>query len=89
MAIHEAQADGAPDADPKIPTTVRLLDEAAPDEITGQATGTDENLSALFDSTSGNHLADGFKGGSDDDVDVAVAGDVDPIAIPETEPELE
>ena len=89
MANHEQQADDAPDADPKQPSTVPLLDEAAPDEITGRATGTDDDLSTLFDSTSGNHLADGFKGGSDDDVDVALADDAVPTASPEPEPELE
>ena len=43
-----------------------------PEELTGRASGTDDDLVALFDNTSGDHLADGFRGGSDDeDVDDA------------------
>ena len=84
MAEHEPQADGVPNADPKKrPTTVPILDEAAPDEITGEATGTDKDLSTLFDSKSAAHIADGFKGGTDDDVDVAA------VTKPETEPEID
>ena len=38
-----------------------------PEELTGRASGTDDDLVALFDNASGDHLADGFRGGSDDD----------------------
>jgi len=38
-----------------------------PEEITGRASGTDESLVELFDNTSDAHLADGFRGGSDDE----------------------
>jgi hypothetical protein len=38
-----------------------------PEELTGRASGTGEDLTALFSNESGAHLADGFRGGSDDD----------------------
>ena len=38
-----------------------------PEELTGRATGTNEDVTALFASEDAAHLADGFRGGSDDD----------------------
>jgi hypothetical protein len=38
-----------------------------PEELTGKATGTDEDLVTLFDDEAGEHIADGFRGGSDDE----------------------
>lgn len=38
-----------------------------PEELTGRASGTTEDLVALFDNTRGDHIADGFRGGSDDE----------------------
>lgn len=38
-----------------------------PEELTGRASGTGEDLGALFDDQSAAHLADGFHGGSGDD----------------------
>lgn len=38
-----------------------------PEELTGRASGTGEDLNALFGSETADHLADGFRGGSDDD----------------------
>jgi hypothetical protein len=38
-----------------------------PEELTGRASGTDDDLVALFDNTTGDHIADGFRGGSDDE----------------------
>jgi len=38
-----------------------------PEEITGRASGTRESLVELFGNTSDAHLADGFRGGSDDE----------------------
>jgi hypothetical protein len=38
-----------------------------PEELTGRASGTSEDLTALFDNESKAHLADGFRGGSADD----------------------
>ena len=38
-----------------------------PEEITGLAAGTDDDLVALFGNASAAHLADGFRGGSEDD----------------------
>ena len=37
-----------------------------PTELTGRASGTDDDLVALFDNQSGEHMADGFRGGSQD-----------------------
>lgn len=38
-----------------------------PEELTGRASGTDEDLVALFDNPTDKHMADGFRGGSDDE----------------------
>ena len=38
-----------------------------PAELTGRASGTDEDLVVLFNDKQGEHLADGFRGGSDDE----------------------
>ncbi len=38
-----------------------------PEELTGRASGTDEDLVALFDNDTDKHLADGFRGGSEDE----------------------
>ena len=56
------------------PATTRRIEtpalegrEPLPEELTGRASGTGENLSTLFEDGSGAHLSDGFRGGSDDD----------------------
>lgn len=41
--------------------------EPLPEEITGRASGTRDDLVTRFDSTDRDHLADGFRGGSEDD----------------------
>jgi hypothetical protein len=38
-----------------------------PEELTGKASGTDDDLVTLFDDPDGGHIADGFRGGSDDE----------------------
>ncbi|MES3035966.1 MAG: hypothetical protein V4813_18325 [Gemmatimonadota bacterium] len=38
-----------------------------PEELTGRASGTDEDLVALFDNASDKHMTDGFRGGSEDE----------------------
>ena len=38
-----------------------------PEELTGKASGTDEDLVTLFDDKQGEHMADGFHGGSEDE----------------------
>ncbi len=38
-----------------------------PEELTGRASGTDEDLTALFNNDSEAHMADGFRGGSEDE----------------------
>jgi hypothetical protein len=42
-----------------------------PEEITGLASAGDDNLVALFDNPSAAHLADGFRGGSEDESEPA------------------
>ncbi len=46
--------------------------EPLPEEITGRASGTDDDLVALFQNPDREHLADGFRGGSDNE-----SGDAD------------
>jgi hypothetical protein len=38
-----------------------------PEEITGRASGTDDDLVTMFDDEDGDHITDGFRGGSEDD----------------------
>jgi hypothetical protein len=38
-----------------------------PEEVTGKASGTNDDLVALFREDDGEHMADGFRGGSDDE----------------------
>lgn len=38
-----------------------------PEELTGRASGTGEDLVALFDNRSDKHMTDGFRGGSEDE----------------------
>ena len=38
-----------------------------PEELTGKASGTDEDLVTLFGDQRGEHIADGFRGGSEDE----------------------
>lgn len=39
-----------------------------PEELTGKASGTDDDLASLFADDDGEHLADGFRGGSEDEI---------------------
>jgi len=48
-----------------------------PEEITGRATGTNEDVTALFASNDPAHLADGFRGSSDDDRGSDISKDED------------
>ena len=41
--------------------------EPLPEEVTGKASGTDEDLASLFDDDKGEHMTDGFRGGSEDE----------------------
>lgn len=66
---HKAQppmehADGSTDK-PEYPELEGR--EPLPEEITGRASGTDDDLVALFKNPDSDHLADGFRGGSDDE----------------------
>lgn len=38
-----------------------------PEELTGKASGTDEDLVSLFGDQRGEHITDGFRGGSEDE----------------------
>ena len=38
-----------------------------PEEVTGRASGTDDDLVVLFDEKNSEQLADGFRGGSEDE----------------------
>lgn len=48
-----------------------------PEEVTGRASGTREDLGTLFANDTADHLADGFRGGSDDDSGSGFAKDED------------
>jgi len=53
-----------------------------PEELTGRASGTSEDLTTLFANDAADHFADGFAGGSNDDrgADLPNADDTDPNA---------
>ena len=91
MARQDQQADGVKNDEPELPVKVSIVEDLVIEEVTGRAAGTDDDLAALFESESGDHLADGFNGGSDDDTGVATIGDDDtlPVAAPEPEEEAE
>jgi hypothetical protein len=38
-----------------------------PEELTGKASATDDDLVSLFEDHEGAHIADGFRGGSEDE----------------------
>jgi hypothetical protein len=75
MADKNQPTAGAANTDPVPLAKLPLPAETAPEELTGRATGTDDDLTALFKSDSGGHFADGFSGGSDDDKGVAIEKD--------------
>ena len=55
---------------PKIPEDPETRgDESQAPELTGRATGTDEDLASLFSNESDEHLRDGFRSGNGDDPD--------------------
>ena len=58
---HEVSTTNRPET-PELEGVVRL-----PEELTGRASRTDENLDTLFKNRSAKHLTDGFHGGSGDD----------------------
>ncbi len=45
-----------------------------PEEVTGRASGTDDDLVVLFDEKNSEQLADGFRGGSEDEPPVVDEG---------------
>jgi hypothetical protein len=53
-----------------------------PEEVTGRASGTSDDLTALFKSDTAQHFADGFRGGSNSDPgsDLVKEVDTDPDA---------
>lgn len=58
--------------------------EPLPEELTGLASGSSDDLTTLFGDATPAHITDGFRGGSDDDV----GSDIDDDAI-EVEPGVE
>ena len=58
---HQVEETDRPDS-PQLEGGIPL-----PEELTGRASGTSEDLTALFENESKAHLADGFRGGSADD----------------------
>ena len=75
-------AEGHPTGPPDLE---EIEDETAvPEELTGRADATNEDLTALFANDSAEHVTDGFRGGSDDDVNVEPTTDADDPADPST-----
>lgn len=69
----------------RLPDLEAIEDETAvPDELTGRADATSEDLTALFRNDSTGHFTDGFHGGSDDDENVEPTIDGDDPADPDT-----
>ncbi|MBC8086152.1 MAG: hypothetical protein H7Z40_02735 [Phycisphaerae bacterium] len=62
MKNHEGPTDGPNDP-------LNKGDRPLPEELTGRATGTGEDLLSLFSNGSDEHLADGFRAGNGDDPD--------------------
>ena len=82
---HEPTRHPAKAAETSRPIVPELEGEMPlPEELTGRASGTDETLTALFGNDSAGHLADGFRGGSNADQDVAIPREheVDPEVDP-------
>ncbi len=52
-------------------------DKPLTEELTGRASATGEELTALFDSDTAEHFADGFRGGSNSDPGSDLEKDVD------------
>jgi hypothetical protein len=50
--------------DPPDPSIPEIEGTPLPDELTGRASKTDDDLATLFDNESGEHIKDGFRGGS-------------------------
>jgi len=48
-----------------------------PEELTGRASATDEDLTSLFANDSGDHIADGFRGGSNADPESEILNEDD------------
>jgi hypothetical protein len=78
-AKSEALADRHADGTTRRPATPALEGRTPlPEELTGRASGTSEDLVALMGNASADHLADGFRGGTDDEsvADNDATGDV-------------
>jgi hypothetical protein len=64
-ALPPIQREEALKPHPEVPAD---LEEAPlPEELTGRAAKTEEDLKALFGNEGGDHISDGFKGGSGDE----------------------
>jgi hypothetical protein len=51
----------------RLDAPLRDDDKPLPEELTGKASGTSDDLTALFKGDNAEHFADGFHGGSNDD----------------------
>jgi hypothetical protein len=85
MAHKNPQSDNAAKPSIKEPATTPLHEESAPEELTGRASATDDDLTALVRNDSQAHFTDGFSGGSGDDSGVAIENDDDVAAAAERE----
>jgi|KBSSwiStaDraftv2_1062776.scaffolds.fasta_scaffold1422765_1 hypothetical protein len=64
-ALPPTEREDALRTHPEIPAD--LEETPAPEELTGRAAKTEEDLKALFSNEGGDHISDGFKGGSGDE----------------------
>ena len=55
---------GAPNPDAAETSIPEIDGTPLPDELTGRASKTDDDLTRLFDNESPEHIKDGFRGGS-------------------------
>jgi hypothetical protein len=63
-----------------VDSDVIIEESALPGDLPGRADNTDEDLSALFRSTSTQHLADGFTGSGDEDGENISQNDGDDVS---------
>ena len=60
------------------PQSPTLEETPLPEELTGRASKTSEDLTALFENDTPEHLVDGFRGASGDDPDDVNVEDTEP-----------
>jgi hypothetical protein len=85
MTRKDQPVDDVKNVNVKEPATTSLHEESAPEELTGRASATDDDLTALVRNDTQDHFTDGFSGGSGDDSGVAIENDDDVAAAAERE----